>query len=182
MSELGELEKRIAEALERIRTGVEGLSAAPAEDVVSAAEADALAEQLSLVTADLAEATDALAAERTKISGQAAQITEQSGQIGALNAQINGLRSDAARHAAQDDEMDAAQAELRTVRASVQELQTANAELRRSALSGVTNPELINRSLAADLEAVQAARLSELRDLDAVLRVLTPVLEEPSNA
>jgi predicted lipid-binding transport protein (Tim44 family) len=99
-----------------------------------------------------------------------------------LNGKIKGLGSVGARHAAQDDEMDAAQAELRTVRASVQELQTANAELRRSALSGVTNPELINRSLAADLEAVQAARLSELRDLDAVLRVLTPVLEEPSNA
>lgn len=182
MSELGELEKRIAEALTRIRAGVEGLSAAPTEDVVSAAEADALAEQLSLVTADLAEATDALAAERAKISGQASQIATLSAQIEAQTTQITSLKADLERASAQTGDLDAAQAELRTLRASVQELQTANAELRRSALSGVTNPDLINRSLAADLEAVQAARLSELRDLDAVLRVLTPVLEETSNA
>ncbi len=175
MSELGELEKRIAEALTRIRAGVEGMSATPTEDVVSAAEADALAEQLSLVTADLAEATDALAAERAKIGGQASQIE-------ALSTQVTGLKADLARASSQTDDLDAAQAELRTLRASVQELQTANAELRRSALSGVTSPDLINRSLAADLEAVQAARLSELRDLDAVLRVLSPVLEEASNA
>ena len=165
MNELGELEKRIADALERIRSGVEGLSSGSAEDMVAASEADALAEQLSLVTADLAEASEALAAER-------AAKAEVEAELDALkNAPSGSGGSDAV-----------ADAELRTLRVSVQELQTANAELRRSALTGVTDPELNNRNLAADLEAVQAARLAELRDLDAILKTLTPVIEERGNA
>ena len=165
MGELGELEKRIADALERIRSGVEGLSSGSSEDMVAASEADALAEQLSLVTADLAEASEALAAER-------ASKAEVQAELDALKATSSGAGNGDA----------ALEAELRTLQASVQELQTANAELRRSALTGVTDPDLINRSLAADLEAVQAARMAELRDLDAILKTLDPVIEERGNA
>ena len=182
MSELNELEGRIAQALQRIRTGVEGLAAAPAEDMVPATEADALAEQLTLVTADLADATEALAAEKTRtaeLQDKLARLQAAQAEAQASAAEVQAMT---ARAAAMVEQAEATEAELRTLRASVQELQAANAELRRSALTGVTDPALINRSLAADLEAVQNARLAELRDLDTILKLLAPVLEGSSNA
>ena len=164
MTELAELEKRIAEAIQRIRSGVEGLQPASDAEMVPAEEADALASQLSAVTSDLSDATAALEVERARSAD--------------LEAQLHAANEAAA---SQSDQA-AIEAELRTLRGAVQELQTANAALRQSALASVTDPELINRSLAADLEAVQTARLSELRDIDAILATLNPIVEGASHA
>ncbi len=167
MTELAELEKRIAVAMERIRTGVEGLNAPSDAELIPAEEADALAQQLSAVTADLTDATEALEAERARVA-----------ELEAALAQAQSIP------AAPDlsGELEANEAELRTLRSAIQELQTANAALRQSALGTVTDPDLINRSLAADLEAVQSARLSELRDIDAILAALDPIVEGASHA
>ncbi len=171
MTELAELEKRIAEAIERIRSGIEGLQPAFDAEMVPAAEADALAAQLASVTSDLSDATVALEAERAKTASLENQLlAAQAQQTAARDAAVS-----ASDQAATD-------AELRTLRSTVQDLQTANAALRQSALANVSDPELINRSLAADLEAVQAARLSELRDIDAILTTLTPIIEGASHA
>lgn len=167
MAELAELEKRIAEAIERIRTGIEGLQPASDTDMVPAEEADALASQLSAVTSDLSDATEALEAERARVAVLERQLAEAQAA-----SQTPDLSEDLA----------ATEAELRTLRGAVHELQTANAELRQTALSGVTDPDLINRSLAADLEAVQLARLAELRDIDAILASLDPIIHGASHA
>ena len=167
MAELAELEKRIAEAIERIRTGIEGLQPAFDTEMVPAEEADALASQLSEVTSDLSDATEALEAERTRVADLERQLADV-----LATQQTADLSEDLA----------ATEAELRTLRGAVHELQTANAELRQSALSGVTDPDLINRSLAADLEAVQLARLAELRDIDAILATLDPIILGASHA
>ena len=67
----------------------------------------------------------------------------------------------------------------------MQVLREANAELRdltaqmRTALSvGVAEPELINRALMAELEALRATRAAELSEINAVLRELKPIIEE----
>lgn len=176
MTELAELEKRIAEAMERIRSGIEGLHTPPAEDMVPATEADALAGQLSSVSSDLTEATEALEAERARTAELEAALAEAQSENAALATQV----AQAAPDMSQD--LAATEAELRTLRSAMEELQTANAALRQAALTQVTEPELINRSLAADLEAVQAARLAELRDIDAILATLDPIIEGASHA
>lgn len=171
MTELAELEKRIAEAIQRIRAGVEGLQPAPEVEMVPADEADALASQLSEVTAALTEATEALEAERARASELET----------ALQAALDEAQSTPAVPDLSND-LAATEAELRSVQATVQELQSANAALRQSAMDHISDPELINRSLAADLEAVQIARLSELRDIDAILATLDPIVQGASHA
>lgn len=191
MTELAVLERRIAEALERIRAGVEGVGADTSADMVPAEEADALASQLSQVSGELEVVHAALTAEKAKtadlnaalIDAQAQMRVQEAEYAAALEQAVTDAPSiDPAALTALQNERDATEAELRTLRASIQDLQSANAELRRAALTGVTDPSLINRSLAADLEAVQAARLGELRDIDAILSALDPIVGGASHA
>lgn len=184
MTELTDLERRIAEALERIRGGVEGLSAAAGAGA-SDGELGALRADLEEAQAARAEAEAALEEERTRTAALEQRLAEADAALseaeagvpagaGASEAEVEALRAKAQRL---EDGIEAAEAELRTLRATLQEVQAANAELRRSAITGVTEPDLINRSLAADLEAVQAARKADLRDMDTILRTLEPLLE-----
>jgi chromosome segregation ATPase len=182
MTELPDLERRIAEALERIRGGVEGLSAAAGAGA-SDDEMDALRADLEEAQAARAEAEAALEEERTRTAALEQRLAEAdaalseaeaSAPAGPSEAEVDALRAKAQRL---EDGIEAAEAELRTLRATLQEVQAANAELRRTAITGVTEPDLINRSLAADLEAVQAARKADLRDMDTILRTLEPLLE-----
>jgi len=77
----------------------------------------------------------------------------------------------------------AVQAECAHARFLVQELQTANANLRARPVC-VTDPEFDQpQPLRQILEAFRRrGSVPELRDLDAYCACWTPVLEEPSNA
>jgi len=163
MSDIGELEQRLADAMDRIRTGVEALSAPPAVEMVPAQDFDELESQLADAARELAETSGVLNGVRARNGELEDALAEAQDAVPVVPEPVPGLA---------DDDREALEAEIRTLRASVEALQAANAELRRSALTGVTDPELINRSLVADLEAVQSARLAELRDIDSILRSL----------
>jgi hypothetical protein len=56
------------------------------------------------------------------------------------------------------------------------------ATLRSANMVGVTEPQLINKSLMAELEALRAIRLSEVAEMDEILAALEPHLTEAGHA
>lgn len=138
MSDIPQLEQRIAAALERIRAGLDTLPGG--------------------ATADKAEALAA------KVSTLESELAAKAG----LEAEIAQLRDGLAQ----------AEAEKTEMLGTLEKLQAVNADLRVAASEGVTDPEVINKALAADLEALQAARAADLRDIEAILGELMPQREE----
>lgn len=72
--------------------------------------------------------------------------------------------------------MAALDAELQKLRTANDDLIAANAALREANAQGVGEPELINRGMQAELEALRAARAAEAAEAGAVLDALTPLL------
>ena len=167
MSDIEDLEARIAGALERIRAGVENLSAVPAEAVEPEGESlEARVEQLTAMLEDEQRNATTAQAKLDAImlkSGSATEALET--RIATLTAELDGLEQENAQ-----------------LREAVNELQGVNATLRDSAATGVTEPEAINQSLIADLKAMQTSRASEIRDMEAILADLAPILEEAPHA
>ena len=54
--------------------------------------------------------------------------------------------------------------------------------LRTAAAAGVTEPGLINKAMATELEALRATRLTEMAEMDEILAALEPHLTEAGNA
>lgn len=163
MSDISLLEGRITAALDRIRRGVEWMdelaAAAPTLPLDhSKTEADSLRARLDeerTVNAQLEERVRALK-------------DRQDGRVAQLEAEVAESR-----------------AQLVTVDKDLQSLRHTNAELRdiaarlREALAqGVTEPQLINRAMLAELEALRAARAVDLAEVNAVIAGLRPLLGE----
>jgi predicted nucleic acid-binding Zn-ribbon protein len=166
MSDIEDLEARIAGALERIRAGVENLGTAVAPVDPGGESLEARVEQLSSMLEDeqrsAATAQAKLDAMMLK-SGSATEALEE--RIASLTAELDGLEQ-----------------ENSTLRNTVNDLQGVNATLRDSAAAGVTEPDAINQSLMADLKALQTSRASEIRDMESILSDLAPILEEAPHA
>lgn len=153
MSEISEFESRITSALARIRRQVEALEE-PADE--AADTVPALRQKLDeerTVNAQLEERVRALK-ER-----QETKITELESAVG------NGRT----RLAELDHEL--------------QRLQQVNAELRavagemsKALGDGVAEPELVNRAMMAELEALRAAQSADRAEMQAILAELDPVL------
>ncbi|WP_323770257.1 hypothetical protein [Antarctobacter sp.] len=74
--------------------------------------------------------------------------------------------------------MVALDAELQKLRTANEDLMANNAALREANAQGVGEPELINRGMEAELEALRAARAAEAAEAGAVLDALTPLLAD----
>jgi chromosome segregation ATPase len=143
MSDIPKLEQRIAQALERIRAGIDAMPAASGN--------------------------------RAEIEALGAEIAELEARQATLEDAVRKAEADASEARAQLDTMGA---ECRELQDAVQKLQAVNADLRLAAAEGVSDPEVINRALVADLEALQAARAADLRDIEALLAELAPIAKE----
>ncbi|MGP6086066.1 hypothetical protein [Antarctobacter jejuensis] len=69
-------------------------------------------------------------------------------------------------------------AELQRLRTANEQLTASNAALREANAHGVGEPELINAAMAAELEALRAARATETAEALAVMGALTPLLAD----
>lgn len=152
MSNVSELESRIAAALTRIGSGVEKLSAD------SGVDAAALQKQL-----EEERVANAQLEERVKVLKD-----RQDTKIADLETRV----------AAQSDQMAQLDAELQRLRASNADMRELNGQLRTAADSGVTDPELINRAMMAEVEALNTQRAAEAAEVDAILSELKPLIEE----
>ena len=116
--------------------------------------------------------TQRLAAERQEKADLEARVAalkaRQDGRIRQLESQAEGFAS-------RITELDAV---LQRMRGAMTDLRHEADTLRAGALSGDIDAEAINRSLAAEVEALRAEREAEAAEVAAILAALSPVLEE----
>lgn len=163
MSDISLLEGRITAALDRIRRGVEWMdelaAAAPTAPLDhSQTEADGLRARLDeerTVNAQLEERVRALK-------------DRQDGRVAQLEAEVADSRA----------RLTAADQDVQGLRQTNAELRDVAAQLREALTQGVTEPQLINRAMLAELEALRAARAVDLAEVNAVIAALRPLLGE----
>ena len=163
MSDISLLEGRITAALDRIRRGVEWmdeLAAAAPPIPLDSAQTEVTSLRIRLdeertVNAQLEERVRALKDRQDgRVAQLEAEVAESRARIAAADADVQGLRQ--------------TNADLRDVAA----------QLREALAQGVTEPQLINRAMLAELEALRTARAIDLAEVNAVLAELRPLLGE----
>ena len=161
MANLTDLETRITAALERIRSGIGTLDAAPAAPDPSSGASDAEVAALN-TKLDEEKTANAQLEERVKLLKE-----RQDGKLAELESNVEAGRARAAR-------MDRELQRLRQVNA---ELRDINSQLREAVSAGVSEPHLVNKAMLAELEALRAIRASDAAEMDAILQELTPIIE-----
>lgn len=167
MSDLAELERRITAALARIGAGLDALSVAGAE-VREAEAADAVAgagDQAAEIAA-LQAALEAERATNAQLGERLRAVKERDGEEGAkLQARLEQLTR----------QLDVQGLELQRMRKSTIQLRESLRQLREQK-QGEVEAHLLNKAMLAELEALRAARSSEVAELDEILAELTPIL------
>lgn len=170
MQGITELEKRITAALERIGKGVDRLSAQPrpaATPTPTSGPTTAAAPADAALRAQLEEEKALTAQLQARL--RAAKERESKGD---LQEKVDRLTQ----------ELDVKGLELQRMRRVNATLREQLEALRTAAASGVTEPHLINKAMTAELDALRAARLTEIAEMDEILAALEPHLTEAGNA
>jgi chromosome segregation ATPase len=160
MNEITDIRTRIEDALDRIGKGIAALQPVPAtppeaiDPAVLAALQDQVAEE---------KTANAQLEERIRLLK-----SRQESQIAALEAQI----------AAQRDQLTDLDRDLQRLRESNADLRDLAGQMRVKLADNVAEPELVNRAMMAEIEALRATRAADLAEVTAVLNVLKPVIEE----
>lgn len=164
MSDIKELERRLTAALDRIGAGVSALEAAPSTSPEEQEPADSAA-RVSELEAKLAEERDANAQLEERVralkSRQDGQVTEMTQAAEASKKQL--VRFDR---------------ELQKLRQVNAELREINDKLRSAVEDGASDPELINRAMQAELEALRVTRAADAVEIETILSALKPIIEE----
>ena len=161
MQEIAELEKRITAALERIGKGVDRLAQAPR----SAPSAPGAGETALRAQLDDEKALNTQLQEKLR----AAKERESKGD---LQVKIDRLTQ----------QLDVQGLELQRMRRTAAGLRDQLAALRAAQAEGVTEPQLINKAMAAELDALRAERLTEVAQIDEILAALDPHIAEAAHA
>lgn len=153
MTDITELESRLSAALDRIGQGLDRIENAGPRGDDGALGAELDAQQQANV--ELEDRFKALREEQdNRLAAFEARIEAQNAQMAELDGQLQALRH--------------SNAELREVAG----------ELREAMEAELADPELIDRAMAAELEALRAERDAEVAELGAVLSELKPLVEE----
>lgn len=151
MTDIDELQRRIASAMDRIATASGGL-AAP-----NTAATEAL--QTALDDEKLANA---------QLTERVSKLSEQ--QESAIASARTAAAEAEARTAALD-------LELQRLRQANEQLRKSNVALREANEAGVGEPHLINKAMLAELEALRAARAADIAEASSIIGALTPLLD-----
>lgn len=168
MQEISELEGRITAALERIGKGVDRLAATSQP---SAAAPVAKAEPTPAPDAALR-----------------AQLEEEKALVAQLQERLRTLKERESKGDLQEkierltQQLDVQGLELQRMRRTNSALRDQLASLRAAQMAGVTEPQLINKSLMTELDALRALRLTEVAEMDEILAALEPHLTEAGHA
>lgn len=165
MQDIAELEQRITAALERIGKGLERISAAPRATQPSTATAAPVGD--SALRAQLEEEKSLTA----QLQERLRTLKERDSKAD-LQARIDKLTQ----------QLDVQGLELQRMRRTAVSLREQLAALRAAQAAGVTEPQLINKAMAAELDALRALRLSEMAEMDEILAALEPHLTEAADA
>jgi chromosome segregation ATPase len=161
MADITELERRISSALDRIGTGLSGLSTA----------APATADEGQLQTLQ-----DALAAEKTantQLEERVRAVKEKKDAIASgLQTELEVLRSEVAARIDENEQLKMVNGRLRR----------NNRALRDANEKGLGDPELINGSMVVELDALRTRREQDRAELDSILAELKPLVEGKADA
>lgn len=172
MSDLAPVERRLSEALERIarrlekgaganrsgRGAVFGLGARP--------EFEPDPEQAATI-ASLREALDKERAANAQLSERVHQVKQrQETTIAQLERRLARLT----------EQLDLQSLEMLRLKKANAKLMGSNTALREAQIEGFPDATLINKSISAELEALQAERRAEMAEMEEILAELKPLL------
>jgi len=171
MSQIEELQGRIAAAMERIGAGVTVLSERENGGPLGAEQAAALTTALDEEKLANAQLQERLAGLKTKHADEIAALK------GALDnsAEMDKMRTDLE---AQSVAMARLDMDVHRLRQANDMLRDSNAALRQANEQGVGEPHLINKAMLAELEGLRAARATDAAEASAVLAKLEPLLAD----
>ena len=157
MQTLVELEERLAAALDRISTGLANVPVhhAPAEAPAANDDLQIALDDERMLTAQLNERLRAVKEKETQAQAQ-------------FNAQLDQMAA----------QLDAQGAELKRMRNTTVQLREVLHILREASSQGLSDPQLVNRAMQAELDALRATRLTEVAQMDEILAELAPLIEE----
>ena len=157
MQDLTELEQRLAMALDRIGTAIDGLPVeiSPVEDPAVNADLQMALDEERMLCAQLNERLRAVKEKDTQTQTRYGEKFEQMVQ-----------------------QLDAQGAELKRMRNTNVQLREVLHILREAAAQGLADPQLVNRAMLAELDALRATRLTEVAQMDEILAELAPLIEE----
>ncbi|WOI57170.1 hypothetical protein [Palleronia sp. LCG004] len=161
MQDITELQRRITAALDRIGTGLDGITLMEPTEIAPE-ENDA---------GDPHELAEALEAERTLSSQLQERLqanlkkthrleSDAAGEIDRLKAQLSAIEEDRARLKAVNDA-----------------LRNSNEALRAANEAGLADEALVGESVRTELDALRQVRASDRAELDAILAILEPAID-----
>lgn len=176
MQEITELERRISAALDRIGKGLERLPlggggglAAAAAPVASASEAVAAPAEIAALKAQLEE-------ERARSAQLQDRLRSVKDKDLVLHSQLQEKVEKMTR------QLDVQGLELQRMRKTAITLREQLRVLREAQASGLAEPQLLNKAMLAELDALRATRLTEMAELDEIAAALDEHLTEAENA
>jgi hypothetical protein len=168
MSDLAAYERRITAALDRIARRIEAggtaKSGAPPRGPDPATDATIAQLRAAL---EKERATNAQLSERLASARQ-----RQDGQLGQLERRVARLT----------EQLDLQSLEMLRLKKANTRLMEANAALRETCVQNFPDHQLINRSISADLEALQAERRAEMAEMEEILSELRPLVAADTRA
>ena len=162
MTDIAAFEARLGAALRRIAAAAERAGRAPAPAETDAAdEADALRAELAAEKAAHGQLAERIKAIRAK---QDETVAILEARVGKLQARTDTLSAEVDR--------------LTRVNAA---LRAAARQLREAVAEGPPRADLMDLVMAAELDATRAAQAADRAELEAILRELTPLIEEKAD-
>lgn len=199
MTDLSELEQRLAAAIGRMRGAHGAARTALVAAQARIAELDAAVPQAA-EHAEAAAALDAAAAEiarlRAALDAARAEAASLAEQAAADRVALAAARDEAAAFRAADrlerisragddggpahlTELERALDRLRAVNG---QLRQNNAALRRAHADGLADADLVNTGLQLEIDALTAARAADRAEIASILAALHPIVEETEDA
>ncbi|MEQ5868757.1 hypothetical protein J4E08_02460 [Sagittula sp. NFXS13] len=158
-------------ALAAVRAEAQAAIAASAAQAPEAAPAEIPSEEWARIEDELRLVREAL--EDEKLAN--AQLTERMRHL--KDKMVSGAPAEAPV-AADANVIEALDTEVQRLRAANATLAESNTALREANAMGVGDTQLINKALAAELEAMRASRAVDAAEAEALLQTLEPLLAE----
>ncbi|WP_127108685.1 hypothetical protein [Pararhodobacter zhoushanensis] len=170
MSDLAPVERRLSAALERISQQLERAPAKSAKPSVFGLGARAEAAPDPEQAATIASLREALEKERAAN----AQLSERVHQV--KQRQETTIAQLERRLARLTEQLDLQSLEMLRLKRANSKLIDSNASLRDAQIEAFPDATLINRSISAELEALQAERRAEMAEMEEILAELKPLI------
>ncbi|EKE45565.1 hypothetical protein OCGS_0655 [Oceaniovalibus guishaninsula JLT2003] len=158
MHDIAELQRRLAHALDRIGTGLDGLRRDEPAQPDTNPELEALRAELEAERATTAQLEERLRAARSRHDEQNAASQSEVERIGKLLAVMEEDRQ--------------------SLRAANEALRNSNQALREANAEGLSDPHLVNTAILTELDALRTVRSSDRAELDGIIAALAPVLQD----